>query len=112
MAESVDLVIALPTTREDGSAVRPQDIASLNIFRASGAAAPVTIGSLAGPFSTPTVKFTDHNAQDGVVEGYSCDGVDVAKGVEGATSDIYPFPVPAALAPLSAPVIVSATLSP
>jgi hypothetical protein len=102
----VTLTIALPTTREDGSAVRPADIASLNIFRADGANAAKPVGSLAGPFATPTVTYTDHNAPSGT-DGYSCDGVE--KGKEGDVSDVLPVVVAAPLAKLSAPVIVSAT---
>jgi len=102
----VTLTIALPTTREDGSAVSPADIASLNIFRADGANAPKPVGSLAGPFSTPTVTFTEHNVPSGN-EGYSCDGVE--KGKEGDVSDVFPVVVAAPLAKLAAPTIVSAT---
>lgn len=107
MAKNVTLTIALPTTRQDGTAVSATDIAHINVYRATGSAAPVVVGTVApASGSNGQVTFTDPALAAGSY-GYQVSGVD-STGVEGAKSDLFPVVIAAPPAPLSAPTIISA----
>jgi hypothetical protein len=101
----ITLTLADPTTRTDGTPEAATDLASLNIYRADGSAAPVLVGTADPSASPPT--FVDKGRPPGTY-GYSATAVDKL-GRESAHSDVFPVVVAAPPAVSSAPVIVSAT---
>jgi hypothetical protein len=54
----IDLVLTLPTTRKDGSALTPAEIQSVTVLRDAGAG-PLPLQVLAGPFNGATALFSD-----------------------------------------------------
>jgi hypothetical protein len=103
---SVALTITLPTTRSDGSAAALTDIASVTILRDPGTG-PVPLTTLAGPFTSPTVTYTDASPATGS-DAYSAFCTDMqSPPVQGATSAPVSVSIVAALAPLSAPTVTA-----
>jgi hypothetical protein len=98
----------LPTTRLDGSALSPSDIASITFQKASLAGSPAVLGdpvvlatNVAGPggLTDPQLTFVDFNAVPG--DTYTSFVTDV-RGHIGAPSAA--FTVPASDSPPSNPV--------
>ena len=56
---STAVVITLPTTRTDGSALALSDIASCVLSKAVGTGTPAVLDTFAGPFTAATLSFTD-----------------------------------------------------
>ncbi len=60
----IDLTLTLPTQRKDGSPLAPSDIHSAILMRDSGHG-PITVKEIAGPFTSPTVQFSDTSPATG-----------------------------------------------
>jgi hypothetical protein len=100
---TVTLTLADPTTREDGTAVTPADIAGINIYRTTGDG-PAALAGTADPKATPPV-FVDTNLTPGnYAYAASAVGTD---GRESKHSDLFPVVIAAPAALLSAPTIVA-----
>lgn len=106
MSTSVLITVTLPTTRVDGSAIALTDIDSVIIFKAVGPAAAAALTTLHGPFTTPTVTFTDSTPDVGQDDNYSADVVDTAGNTSGI-SNVVDISVPAPLAAPSAPTVAA-----
>jgi hypothetical protein len=107
MSGNANVTGTLPTTRTDGTAVTAADIASVNIYRAAGTAAPVKVGvaTIAGlGFS-----YADTGLAPGAYN-YGATAVD-ASGVESAVSNLFPAVIAAPVAALSPPTIVNVVVS-
>jgi hypothetical protein len=100
---TVTLTLADPTTREDGSAVIPPDIKSINIYRTTGDGAPALVGT-ADPQATPPT-FVDTNLTPGNY-AYAASAVGLDDR-ESKHSDLFPVVIAAPPALLSPPTIVA-----
>lgn len=100
---TVTLTLADPTTREDGTAVAPADIKSLNIYR-SDDSGPLALVGTADPQAAPPV-FVDANVVPGKY-AYTASAVD-QDGREGKHGDLFNVEVLAAAPLLNPPSIVS-----
>ena len=106
---NVTLTIADPTTRTDGTALTSANIASINVWRASGSAAAVLVGTVS-PTASPLV-YVDSNVPAGAY-GYQVSATDKqVPPLTSALSDVFPVVIAGALAAPSVPVIVNATQS-
>lgn len=100
---TVTLTLADPATRDDGTAVSPADIASINIYRTTGDG-PAALAGVADPKATPPT-FVDTNLVPGNY-AYAASSVGL-DGREGKHSDLFPVVIEAPAALISAPTIVS-----
>jgi hypothetical protein len=106
---NVTLTLALPTTRADGTPLAAASIANLSVWRASGSAAAVVVGSVL-PSASPLV-FVDNNLAAGAY-GYQVSATDTQNPpLTSALSDVFPVVIAGALAAPSPPTIVSAAQS-
>jgi hypothetical protein len=110
---TVTVQITLPTTRAGvADANAPSDIASVTILRDIGDGnGPQTLTVVQGPFTTPTVSFTDASPATGS-DAYSAFVIDTqVPPVQGATSAPASATITPVLAPFDAPT-VTVTVNP
>jgi hypothetical protein len=102
---NVTVTGSLPTTDTTGAAQPPSDTASINIYRATGSAAPVLLGT--ATISGAGFSYVDASPAPGSYQ-YGATAVE-ADGVESAVSNLFPVVVPPAqAAALSPPTITNA----
>jgi len=103
---TVAVTITLPTTRVDGSALALSEIASVVLSKAVGSSAAVVVDNVAGPFTDPTVTYTDANPDFGQVDNYSAVVTDVEGNTSAAGTASVTIP-PSQLAAPSAPTLTA-----
>lgn len=99
------ITIVNPTTRTDGSALAPTDIAGIDIFDSASPTPAVAIGHVTGAgtaFTTGVLTVGDH--------GFAAVWTDTTGHVSGP-SNVSVVTVPATLAPPN-PGTITATLNP
>lgn len=106
MAQSVELVFAIPSTRADGSALSASDISSVNIYRQDNGGDPVRVASV----PATVTSYVDAGLADGTY-AYTVSVTDTqVPSKESAASNEIVIVVKTPLAEPSAPTLVSASV--
>jgi hypothetical protein len=103
---STTVTITLPTTRTDGSPLALTDIATVTLSKASGSSPAAVVDTVQGPFTAPTVTYTDSSPDFGATDTYSATVTDAEGNVSapGTASVVIP---PSQLAAPSAPTVAA-----
>jgi hypothetical protein len=105
------VVVTLPTTRVDGSALAATEIATMTLSKANGAAAAAVVDTVEAPFSSPSVTFVDPSPDFGSTDNYSATVTDV-EGNVSAVGLAAPVAVPPSVLAAPSPPTVAATFQP
>ena len=107
MAKTATLTWTIPTLRADGTALPESQIAKFDIFDAPGAPVPnptfIAIGTVTGPFTTPTATFTTGTLLSGSQHTFMVSSTDTVGDVSAQSNLIsvtVPLAGPAAIADL------------